>query len=268
MKLKFAKLNPTENMTILVTSPVIREEQPRIAHALMGADSIGAEQVGFVEKACFPGAAARLQMMGGEFCGNASMSLAALLAYEQNLPDSAETVYPLEVSGVEGIVNCRIARRGSVFLGTVRMPLPESVSEVELDPGLRLPVVRFPGIAQVIVFENRMDSAAARAVIPRWCRALDADALGILLTDESMNRIRPLVYVRETDSSVWERGCGSGTAALGAYAACKSQGNVEIDISQPGGVIRVKADYANGRIKGIEITGSVKISAIGEAFLN
>ena len=88
------------------------------------------------------------------------------------------------------------------------------ISEEELEPGLFLPVVRFPGIAHVIVKEDKMDPAAAKAVIPRWCRQLKTDALGILLTNQDLNRIRPLVYVRQTDSGVWERGCGSGTAAI------------------------------------------------------
>lgn len=267
MKLKFAKMNPTENMTILVLSPVDRSQQPDIAARLMAENSIGAEQVGFLEESALYGARARLQMMGGEFCGNATMSLAALMAHEEELQDGADKSYPLEISGADHLVHCRIARHGGSYTGSVEMPIPEFISEEDLDPGLRLPVVRFPGIAHVIVQDDKMDPAAARAVIPRWCRQLKTDALGILLTAKDYSRIRPLVYVRETDSSVWERGCGSGTAALGAYLADACVADKKISISQPGGVICVNVQYQGG-VSRIEITGSVKIAAIGEAYLD
>ena len=266
MKLKFAKMNPTENMTAIVLSPVPRQQQPLVAARLMAENSVCVEQVGFLEGATLPGAVARLQMMGGEFCGNATMSLAALRAYEEGLREGEQKIYPLEISGADKLLDCRIVRRGEGFVGSVGMPLPERISEEELEPGLLLPVVRFPGIAHVIVKEDRMDPAAAKAVIPRWCRQLKTDALGILLTNQDLNRIRPLVYVRETDSSVWERGCGSGTAALGAYLAHEAQADVQVSISQPGGVISVRAAYEGG-VNGIEITGRVQIAAIGEAFI-
>ena len=266
MKLKFAKMNPTENMTALVLSPVARQDQPDVAARLMAENSVCVEQVGFLEETTLPGAVARLQMMGGEFCGNATMSLAALRAYEEGLAEGEERVYPLEISGADKLLDCRIVRKGEGYVGSVGMPLPERISEEELEPGLFLPVVRFPGIAHVIVKEDKMDPAAAKAVIPCWCRQLKTDALGILLANRDLNRIRPLVYVRQTGSSIWERGCGSGTAALGAYLAAEAKADAQASVSQPGGVISVKAAY-DGGVKEIEITGRVQIAAIGEAFI-
>ena len=268
MKLKFAKMNPTENMTAIVLSPVDRADQPAVAARLMAENSVCVEQVGFLEETTLPGAAARLQMMGGEFCGNATMSLAALRAYEEGLNEGEEKIYPLEISGADKVLDCRIVRRDGGYVGSVDMPIPEGISREELEPGLFLPVVRFPGIAHVIVKEDKMDPAAAKAVIPRWCRQLKTDALGIMLANRDLNRIRPLVYVRQTDSSVWERGCGSGTAALGAYLADKAGADAQVSVSQPGGVISVTAHFANGKVNAIQITGRVQIAAIGEAFMN
>ncbi len=76
MQVQFVKLSPAQNVTILVKDPVPREDQPKIAAGLLSYDSVGGEQVGFLEDSdhC---ARMRLQMMGGEFCGNASMSLVA-----------------------------------------------------------------------------------------------------------------------------------------------------------------------------------------------
>ena len=63
MKLEFAKLSPTRNMTLIVTSPVAREEQPAVAEKLMAYGSVFAEQVGFLEEPCLPGVRARLLML-------------------------------------------------------------------------------------------------------------------------------------------------------------------------------------------------------------
>lgn len=267
MKLSFAKMNPTENMTILVRTPVPRELQPQVAAKLMAKNSVGAEQVGFLEKPKLTGVLARLQMMGGEFCGNATMSLAALKACEEGIDDGGERMYPLEVSGASEKINCSITRRGNDYVGAVCMPLPEEIAETELEAGLILPVVRFSGIAHVIVREERMTCAETEKVISRWCRRLNMDALGILLVNEEMNRIHPLVYVRETDFSVWERGCGSGTAALGAYLAWRARANIQTAVAQPGGVISVRVNWSDSGVQEIEITGRVKIAAIGEAFI-
>lgn len=267
MKLKFAKLSPTENMTIIVTSPVPRQQQAAVSEKLMAYGSVYAEQVGFLEEASLPGTRVRLQMMGGEFCGNASMSMATLLAWQDELPDGAEESYPLEVSGAEGAVICHIRRRGESYTGTISMPVPEEISRVEIDPGVCLPVVRFPGISHVIAYEDEMDADTACAVIARWCRQMGTDALGILLVNREMTSMRPLVYVRETDSAVWERGCGSGTAALGAYAAMLRENSADLGIQQPGGTIRVQAAWNQGKTEQIQISGTVKIAAIGEAFL-
>ena len=97
MKLHFLKFNPTENMTLLVTDPVPRELQGPLAARLMENRSIGAEQVGYLEKASLPGARARLQMMGGEFCGNASMCMAVFLTRDE-LPPEGEKAVEIEVN--------------------------------------------------------------------------------------------------------------------------------------------------------------------------
>ena len=267
MLVQYARLNPTGNMTALVTSPVPRTDQPRVAARLMERGCDFAEQVGFLEEAALPGARIRLQMMGGEFCGNASMSLASLLALRDGLADGAEAVYPLEVSGAEGLVNCHIRREGESFLGTVEMPLPESIVEAELLPGLCAPLVRFPGIAHAIVPEAILGTEAAQARIPALCEELNADAMGLLLTDANFTRMRPLVYVRATNSAVWERGCGSGTAALGAYAAARSGRDAALAVSQSGGTINVRAAWENGAVRRIEISGRVTLEETGESEL-
>lgn len=266
MQLHFVKFNPTRNMTILVTDPVPRRDHGKIAASLMDYGCVGAEQVGYLEAPMDPKCRIRLQMMGGEFCGNASMSAGAYLAMQDDLPDGAQAVYPIEVSGAAGIIECRIARCGDAFMGTVDMPLPESIEAIDLD-GIRAPLVRFSGIAHLILPANAISRAEAEARIGAWCREIGADALGILRTMENDARIEPIVYVQSTDSAVWEQGCGSGSAAMGAYIASTRGANADLTILQPGGRIRVQAEYAGGAVRRIQITGTVKIAAAGLAYL-
>ncbi len=143
MKLHFLKFNPTENMTLLVTDPVPRALQGPLAARLMENRSVGAEQVGYLEKASLPGARARLQMMGGEFCGNASMCMAVFLTRNE-LPPEGEKTVEIEVSGA-GRVKCALRREGPDFRCRVEMPLPREIRRVG-----ELTLVRLPGIAHFV----------------------------------------------------------------------------------------------------------------------
>ncbi|MDR3338169.1 MAG: hypothetical protein LBT16_13305 [Treponema sp.] len=49
MEMQFVKLNPTENMTIPVESPLERSNYPDITARLMACGSVYAEQTGFIE---------------------------------------------------------------------------------------------------------------------------------------------------------------------------------------------------------------------------
>ncbi len=260
MKLNYAKLDPSGNITILVTSPVPREAQGAVASRLMADPGLGAEQVGFLEAAALPGAQLRLQMMGGEFCGNASISAAALHALDGGLAVGARADCALEVSGADGVVRCEIERESeSGFRGTIGMPLPEGFEEVALPNGESAPLVRFPGIAHLIVPEDSLAPAEAEALLPGLCAKLGADALGLLLTARDGASMRPLVYVRATGSSVWEHGCASGTAAQGACAAMRSGRSAAFAVAQPGGTIRVRAEFEAGRVRALSIRGPVRL---------
>lgn len=267
----FVKVSPTRNVTVLVESPVPRARQAETAAKLLAYDGVGGEQVGFLEEPTVPGAQMRLQMMGGEFCGNATMSVGAYLAWKTGMPDGGFFDYLLEVSGAPEPVDCHIERRGDAFCGTVHMPLPERFDEValETDAGVRvMPMVCMPGIVHVIV---PMDARLSRQEIERrirsWNEAVGADALGIIRYDEQKQTIEPIVYVPATDSAVWEYGCGSGTAAVGSWKAWSTGRTFCSPIRQPGGEIIVLADMEDEKVFDLIITGTVRITASGKAYL-
>ena len=153
MEVKFIKASPTENMTLLIETPVAREKQLAVAERLIAYGSVYAEQAGYIEEAENPAAEKRLQMMAGEFCGNASLSLAAWLAQKKNLQIGEKTEITLEVSGAEELVRCEMKREAEHrFLGRVAMPLPQTIEKraFTLDgERIELTVVVFAGITHI-----------------------------------------------------------------------------------------------------------------------
>ena len=111
---RYAILNPSGNLTALVTAWGGREDEEEITRRLMRES----EQVAYLERPLGPGAVARIRLMGGEFCGNAAMAAAGWAARDRIRPGEEITV-PIEVSGAEGTVFCRIRGTAEGFEGTV-----------------------------------------------------------------------------------------------------------------------------------------------------
>lgn len=259
MVIKYVTLDPTGNITCLVLSPVAVKDRPRVTARLMDR----CEQVGYLLPASQPGAWARLEMMGGEFCGNASMGSAAWLARKAGLDDQTEAMIPLEVSGAEGIVSCRIRREGDSWLGTVNMPLPEDMAETELD-GKRVTAVFLPGMTHLILPQNDLSKKEAEVLLRKAASRFSAPALGLLLWDSARAFMTPLVYVRGSKTMVWENACGSGTTAIACWIAGKAGYSLEMAVGQPGGIMRTAAEIREGVLREIRLSGTVRIGAIAE----
>ena len=266
--LRVSVFDPTGNITALVEGPVPVGEQPRAASAVMRRFP-SVEQVGFVS---LGGATPRLRMAGGEFCGNASMCAAALVRLRGG---SGAGPVTLAVSGVRDAVEVRLRREAeNAFLASVRMPPALSVAEAVFDregEAVRLPLVRMEGIAHAIVcpssplFALLRDRPAAEDAARRFCAVLGAEALGLLFVegDGVARRLTPLVTVPGSGTLVWESSCASGSAAVGMALASRSSVPVELELSEPGGVLRVSSDPRTGetRLSGrTTLLGSYEIS--------
>jgi diaminopimelate epimerase len=81
-------------------------------------------------------------------------------------------------------------------------------------------------------------------------------------------RLTPLVHIPSLDCMVWERSCGSGTGALGAYLALEERGPIAADVTQPGGTMRVTANCEHGTLTELAVAGSVRIVAEGKAYVH
>lgn len=259
MNISYAKIDPSGNITLIVDSFVPREEQRRIAALLMVRDS-EAEQVGFLEAPEDPCCAVRLQMMGGEFCGNATLSAAAVVMRQLGL-DAGDML--IEVSGSPGPVKVTgVMSAPGRFDGEVDMPLPESIYECSFLDGFdchTLPLVRFPGICHAIVSAGTLTREKAEAVIGPWCRQIGSEALGLMFFDKDKNTLTPLVYVEPTGTAVWEGSCASGTAAVASYLAELDGEHASVCLFEPRGRLSAEAACSGSQVTSLKLSGSAVI---------
>ena len=132
MKLNILRADPAGNITLFVLDPVPVGDRAGIAARLMALPGSDVEQVGYL---CPPvmGGAGRMEMAGGEFCGNATRAFGMLISRRLG----GEPQVLVEVSGCAAPVAVDVDLSG----GTARaqMPLPRSVSRVEADGWSRNP---------------------------------------------------------------------------------------------------------------------------------
>ena len=281
MKLNYVKMNPVENMTIFIMDKVARTNHMKIANRLMDYNNLHGEQVGFIEDPTSEEGKAintlRLQMMGGEFCGNATRSLAALAVHnsliEVEKKGNKQEIY-LEVSGMDGLIQCTVegTERENVYYSSVEMPLPTNISDIVMrynDEDIPLTRVDFPGITHFIVDESKVDDGEKFFLtVKNHMEKENFDAFGIMFYDFDARFLTPLVYVRSTDSKYWERSCGSGTCALGTALAFKENKSVKEEVSQPGGKLEVNIHSADrGKIMSVTLNGEVEIVSEGTVYI-
>ena len=288
-------LDPTGNITALVEGDVPVSRQPETAARIMRLRP-ETEQVGFVRmrgadhaeesaqdtegqnETLNSGIQVRLRMAGGEFCGNASMSAAALYLYRMGADHSAKSTATeepsaadawtnvfLEVSGAEEPVEVRlreIPAAGPAWSARVKMPKASGIEPFE-----DMTLVRMQGISHMIIeegsrfFHLKNDKSAAEAAVREWCGRLSADGLGLMFLEreEAAQRwkMTPLVFVPGSGTVFWENSCASGTAATGMCFSARSGKREELALQEPGGELQVFSDPATGETW---LSGTVRLT--------
>ena len=250
---RYVLLDPTGNRTAMVLDPTAEEEREEITRRLM-AES---EQVAYCVRPADPAARGAIRLMGGEFCGNAAMAAACWWAREDGLAEGAETVVPMEVSGAEGVLPCRVRHGKDGWEGTVTMPPVLGTEELRAE-GYRMTAVRMQGIRHWVLDGSMMEDREAESFLQRRAAGIPEEAAGLMQWNRRSGVMRPLVLVKGSGTMVWETGCGSGSAAVGAYEALRrGEGTTETRVHQEGGTIVVNATVRGGRVTEVTITGKV-----------
>ena len=257
--LDIVRADPAGNITIFVLNPPSgKTERDGAAQKLMADPQLRAEQVGFALPPAEPGGLWRLEMAGGEFCGNASRCFGLLVAAKTGL--SGRHSLMIEASGVSRPLPVHIDTDAATAEVEIPPPLAQTAMTLE---GRHYPVCEFEGITHAIAENVPPDEHVARAIIGRLDDGRFA-AAGVMFYDSGKRFMRPVVWTRELDALVWESSCGSGSAALGLWAARDAKdAETEIDLEQPGGVITVRVAQRAGTIARLSIGGKV---TLGEPF--
>ena len=247
-----AVLDPAGNVTAIVCSDVPAAERAHVAAQILRLPELGIEQVAFLT-APRSGGEIRLEMMGGEFCGNA-LRCAGFYQALRNGAQGKSCVFA-EISGADGVQPV-MADAVEGTASTV-MPLPLSVQSAGW-ADVQAARVTFAGITHFVIDCAQPDETLVQRAI---AAAPEASAVGAIFLDRAHGSIKPVVFVRETASCVAENSCASGSvAAAVVLTADFADGITEIGIGQPGGTLEVGVQRADGAVMGLSIGGAVRLT--------
>lgn len=189
---KYRSIDTAGQITAIITEKINLGELPLLANSIM-AKNTQVEQVGCLQGNTF-------QMMGNE------LSINGLLA----------AAYLLKKSGKINDLDFQLTA------STVSLTFPSSLV-INVDQKEK--VVTLQGIVYQVISgfpKDKNISPTTKAVLQKL--ASNSPASGIIYYQN--NQIQPLVYVKATNSYVWENACGSGSLATALITQQK-------DILQP-----------------------------------
>lgn len=206
--------NPGGNLTALVENldgSILKSNYAEIANSKM--ESLDVEQVAFIE---LEDNMYKCAMMGGELCINAIRSLGKYLYDATGAAD-----FSVMSSGLQDVVSVNAE-------SWVTVTLPKNFTIKKVRENLSL--VEMQGIAHfVLITDSFMSDARMRQYIDELIIAVDGyPAIGLINVVDS--KIKPLVYVKDTNTFIFETGCASGS-----IAAALVRGESVATIVQPSG---------------------------------
>lgn len=254
LTLRVLRANPAGNITLYVLDPVDPALRPKVTAHLLGMDRFKAEQLAYC---CTPimGGQGRIEMAGGEFCGNATRAFAMVMQQEMGVP--SPSTMSLEVSGCDHLVTAF----SDLAAGAAEseMPLPRSVRTVQVE-GQTGVLVDLDGIVHLVVEGVAPSLDFFQKVEPLFQEFPGLEAYGVMFLDRVTSHITPLVKVPAANTLVWEGSCGSGSVASAiACAMGAPDGQYDQDLIQPAGVIHVKLTLDQGQVTQVGIGGPVSL---------
>ncbi len=259
MKITLVRADPAGNITALVTTPIAPQDYATVSAYILQHGIVQAQQVGFVT-APRVGGAVRLEMMGGEFCGNALRSTGLYWAQNQSMQGTCSI--EVEISGAHWPLTVTVDP--VTGFSSAQMPIPKLMEEHVFYGRRYIPVI-LEGIVHLICDIPPQEIEALDRTMLEACERFRRDACGVIFFDAKSKSMTPVVYVAKTSSIVYEGSCASGTTALAAVLAYHAADGVHTyPIRQPGGEITALVRKSGGRLTDISIGGIVHISEQSE----
>ncbi len=193
-------LYPGGNLTAIITKFFLPDLQKKVAKKIMTLHT-EIEQVGFLSSSDNQTYDCSLEMMGGEFCLNATRCAAFIWSQYSHSNNVL-----LKISGLDDILRVKVLKN------TVRIFFPERLflNVTKIKEGS---IVDFPGI-KLLITDKDLNKQHFKYLLERY--GSDSPAFGLIKTaqfSENFISIKPLIWVRAVDSLVEETGCGSGSLA-------------------------------------------------------
>lgn len=246
----------------IFTEPIYRKE-------------IRGEQVGFVLPDQADSNTGRpipaLNMSGLEFCGNAARAFAF---YAATLADPPRKALQVKMSGCEEAV--RVEVDPDQKDAAAQMPLPRFAGrfpvnrlglEEEAPDGI---LVDMDGISHLVLRGVEPLLETFETIKAHFFSAERDDgsaggfpAFGVMFLDEEDNRMIPVVYVRDVDTTYFEGSCASGTtAAAFAEVMDREDGIYRMSFREPAGTLYAEVIREEGETSGIRLSGQVELSDV------
>ena len=256
---KFSIISPAGNNTALVKGIVKDFQIKKRLNDIIMKKFPNVEQVGFydfVKKKNL----GKLEMAGGEFCGNALRSIAYLL-----LKGNKGGVR-FNVFGVNQMLCAGIKRNKTAY---AQIPIKKNLKSVsEIEPNLYL--VKIEGITHLIKKTPQKLSVKsakfkAKKLLQKTGLLNSIPASGVMfIRSPNSNRkyeIQPIVWVRDIKTFFYETACASGTAAVGMWSVSKKkEKQITLSVKQPSGkYLQTTVTKNNQEFQETYIDGPIKI---------
>ena len=232
MKILYFKVNPGGNTTAIIKGRFSKKTKLFITKKILEKDS-AIEQVGFWTTPRNKNADARLEMSGGEFCGNALRALGAVIFLQNK-----KSLLFFESSGTGEIVQINVSNKTSA--------ITLSLEDFEYQNS----VCSMPGISYVFASTNITKNDARIMLEKNDLIGLKASGVIGYKKIKDVFTIKPIVWVRDVATFFEETACGSGTMSL-AYLQFIDKKTKRLSVRQPSGFIfKTKISKGSMRLSG------------------
>ncbi len=268
LTIPFYKISPSGNITLLFEGLDFSQEQKKIiASQGLKSSHLGGEQAGFIdiEKGI-------LHMAGGEFCANATRSLALLMALQHSLKLGEIWQGSINTSGFDAPLSVQVhCLSHAAYHVTLYLPL-EHIPEAQIlaEGNVLMPL---PGIDHLLIDAHMhpFDITHCLSLAQNFREKFNLgqnQAAGCIWWNKISNSqeffINPVVMVPDPFTHCHENACGSGTIALALYLY-STTGQRDFIVHQPGGILSISID--NRSLNNIiGIGGNVSLVASGQCF--
>ena len=271
----YFRANPCGNITGFVVAPVYPGYRKAYTDCIIEQIDKDVEQVGFISPA-YEGAPLRMDMMGGEFCANATRAYGL---YSAGFYDTDGLVdIEVYVSGQEGTTDVIADVKNQKAY--VALDAPIGRENLTID-GKDCTLIKLHGISHLVV-EEEEDKEFVDKALEVLKKDHKDEAYGVLFFNKEKLELIPYVYVEGSETLFRESSCGSGTIAIVNYLEGdidKLDEDYKIAINNPAGELEVfvyefedgkklcvggKVELSEVEKKSIEIPQDVALAVIAE----